>query len=224
MLLRPLWRRLLQARFRLFQSHRYDRLILETISGKPFLVLPQVFNPALFATSRLFAEALDARLIPPGSTVLDMGTGSGIAAIFAAQWAERVVAVDINPFAVRCARINALLNCVEDRVEVLQGDLFAPVQGRRFDVALFNPPFYRGAPRDDLDAAWRSIDALDRFAAGLRDHLAPGGWALVILSSNGETESFLRAFRAGDFAVETVAERDVISERLLIYRFTSTSE
>ena len=62
-----------------------------------------------------------------------MGTGSGVGAVFAAQWARRVVAVDINPAAVRCARINALLNHVEDRVDVVEGDLFEPIGGQRFD-------------------------------------------------------------------------------------------
>ncbi len=62
-------------------------------------------------------------------------------------YARRVVAVDINPAAVRCAQINALLNQLEQRIEVRRGDLFAPVAGERFDLVLFNPPFLRGAPR-----------------------------------------------------------------------------
>ena len=79
--------------------------------------------------------------------MLDLGTGSGVGAVFAAQWAGQVVAVDVNPAAVRCARINVLLHGVEDRVDVLQGDLFEPVAGERFDVILFNPPYFPGQPR-----------------------------------------------------------------------------
>ena len=216
-----LWRTLLQWRFRLFQRHRYDRLALEEVAGKPILVLPQVFNPGLFDTSQLLVRTLNARLIPPGSTVLDMGTGSGIGAVFAAQWARRVVAVDINPAAARCARINALLNQVDDRVEAHQGDLFAPVQGQQFDVVLFNPPFYRGTPRSALDHAWRSTDTVERFAAGLRSHLTPNGHALVVLSTDGETDAFLRAFRANHFDIEVVARRDLINETVTIYRLSA---
>jgi len=211
---------MLRWRFRLLQRHRYDRLVLEEVAGKPFLVLPQVFNPALFIASQLLARALNPRLVPPGSTVLDMGAGSGIGAVFAAQWAARVVAVDINPEAMRCARINALLNRVDDRVEAVQGDLFAPVQDEQFDVVLFNPPFYRGAPRDALDQAWRSLDAVERFAAGLRSHLKPGGYALVVLSSEGEAESYLQAFRANRLGVETAIRRDVINESLTVYKLS----
>jgi len=183
-------------------------------------VLPQVFNPGLFDTSQLLARSLNSCLIPPGSTVLDMGTGSGIGAVFATQWAKHVVAIDVNPAAVRCARINALLNHVEDRVDVLEGDLFALVQGRQFDVVLFNPPFYRGAPRDALDRAWRSTDVVERFAAELRGHLTPTGCALVVLSTQGETPAFLNAFRANGLAVEIIAERNVVNEVVTIYRLT----
>jgi len=218
---RSLWRALLHWRFRFFQRHRYDRLALEEVAGKPILALPQVFNPGLFDTSQLLVRTLNSRLIPPGSIVLDMGAGSGIGAVFAAQWARRVVAVDINPAAVRCARINALLNQVEDRVEVRQGDLFAPIQGEEFDVVLFNPPFYRGSPRNALDHAWRSTDIIERFAAGLRDHLTPGGHALVVLSTDGEAAAFLRAFQANRFDIEVVARRDLINEVVTVFRLTT---
>jgi len=73
----------------------------------PLLVTPSVFNPKLLRTGDFFASMLDSRLIGSDSEVLDMGTGSGVCAVFAAQHARRVVAVDINPAAVRCARINA---------------------------------------------------------------------------------------------------------------------
>jgi HemK-related putative methylase len=116
---------------------------------------------------------------------LDMGTGSGIGAVFAARAGYRVTAVDVNPQAVRCARLNALLNGLEERIEVRQGDLFAAVPGERFDLVLFNPPFFRGSPRDALDAAWRSQDVLERFTAGLPAALLPGGRALLLLSSAG---------------------------------------
>jgi HemK-related putative methylase len=216
--LRPLWRLALHWHVRLFQRHRHGRLVLEWIDGRPLLILPQVFNPKLLRTGELLAKLLDDRLVPRGSTVLDMGTGSGVGALFAARWAGRVVAVDINPEAVRCARINALLHGLEDRVELLQGDLFEPVRGRRFDVVLFNPPYYRGEPRDNLDRAWRSTTVADRFAAGLPDHLAPGGHALVILSTDGEGGAFLDSFRANGLRVDTVREFDLINEIVTVYR------
>jgi release factor glutamine methyltransferase len=217
-------RRLLQWRFHLFQRRRFNRLVLEQVAGHSIVVLPGVFHPRLFRTGEFLARALDAHLVPAGSTVLDMGTGSGIGALAAARHARRIVAVDINPAAVRCARINVLLNGMEDTIQVREGDLFAPVAGHQFDVVLFNPPFFRGQPRDDLERALWSTDVAVRFAAALPAHLAPGGRALVLLSSDGDERSFLDAFRANGLAVHVAVTHTFLTETLTIYRVVRACE
>jgi predicted RNA methylase len=72
---------------------------------------------------------------------LDLGTGSGILSLGAARFSDAVVATDLNQRAVDCARFNARLNGVNN-IEVLAGDCFAPLAGRRFDLILSNPPFF----------------------------------------------------------------------------------
>lgn len=213
---RALWRGVIRLRFQLFQRHRHDHLVLETVAGKSFVVLPQVFNPALFWTSEFFAQTLSAAHIPPGSRVLDLGTGSGINGVFAAQWARQVIAADINPAAVRCAKINALLNQVEDRMEVRQGDLFAPVAGEQFDVILFNPPFFKGEAKDALEKAFFGSAMAPRFAHELASHLTPGGICLLLLSSIGD-DAFLNALQT-TYQISTLAQRVFPGETLTIYK------
>jgi HemK-related putative methylase len=210
--------KLLYWRFLLLDRHRYDNLVLEEVQGLPFVITPGVLNPKLMLTGDFFATQLNAHVIPPASEVLDMGTGSGVCAVVAARWARAVVAVDINPAAVRCAQINALLNKVEERVSVMQGDLFEPLAGRRFDVVLFNPPFLRGSPQNGLDYAWRSIDVPERFARDLREHLRPGGYALVLLSTYGGSLSFAELFERSGYRVSEVAARDYLNETLKIFK------
>lgn len=219
--IRRLWSRLLWWRFRLFQSRRYNRLVLEHIDGRPFVILPQVFNPALFEASTFLARTLNSIALAPETSVLDLGTGSGLNAIMAAQRSRCVTATDINPEAVRCAQINALLNHVEDRVEIHEGDLFAPLGERHFDVIVFNPPFFRGVPRDRLDQAWRSTDVIERFAAELQAHLSPTGFALVIYSSTADEAALRRAFEANNLRYSVFAQRDMLNEVLTIYRVTA---
>ena len=197
---------------------RYDEYRLEHVQGMPIIVTPSVFNPKVPRTGAFFAAHIDSQLIASDAEVLDMGTGSGVCAVAAARHAHRVVAVDINPAAVRCAAINAQLNQVEHKLELRHGDLFAPVAGERFDLILFNPPFLRGAPRDDRDRAWRGTDVAERFAAGIQDHLKPGGSALVLLSTFGDAAHFLAEFRGRGLAISTLAERRYINERLAIFR------
>jgi release factor glutamine methyltransferase len=205
--------------YRLRGKHRYDEFLLEWIAGTPLLVMPSVFNPRLLLTGEFFASQLTAQLIPPDAEVLDMGTGSGVCAVFAARHARRVVAVDINSAAVRCATVNALMNRAEHKIEARHGDLFAPVrEDERFDLILFNPPFLRGVPRDDRDRAWRSSDVPERFAVALGAHLKPAGSALVLLSTFGGAEDFLGQLAQNGFDATLFAQREFIAETVGIFR------
>jgi HemK-related putative methylase len=216
--------KLLESYMRLTRLRDYDDYRLERVHGMPILVLPTVANPKLLRTGAFFARCLETRLTA-GREVLDLGTGSGVCALFAARDARRVVAVDINRAAVRCAGINAALNSLEHRIEVRHGDLFAPVRGERFDLVLFNPPFLEGAPRDERDAAWRSTDVAKRFAAELGAHLVPGGAALLLLSTFGNAcESFIDELRARDFSIGVFARRRYINETLTLLRVTRAED
>jgi len=209
--------------YRLAGKHRYDDFRLERVHGVPFIVTPSVFNPKTPRTGEFLASLLDSSLVGRNFEVLDMGTGSGVCAMFAAKHARRVVAVDINPAAVRCTEINALLNHLEHKIDVRHGDLFAAVPGERFDLILFNPPFVRGIPRDDRDRAWRSTDVAERFAAGLQAQLNPGGFALVLLSTfGGDGSFFLEEFRSRGLEISVEAERRFVNERLTVFRLAPT--
>jgi release factor glutamine methyltransferase len=208
--------------YQLFRKKRHDTVVLERIGDFPLLVLPGVLNPKAMRTGAFFASQLQADLVEPSAVVLDMGTGSGVCAIAAARYARRVVAVDINPAAVRCTQINAQINALESRIEVAHGDLFAPVKGRCFDIVLFNPPFIHGVPGNDADRAWRSMDVAERFAAGLSEHLTPSGFALVLLSTYGDGSEFVRQFRRRHFDISVVAERAFVNEKLTLLKLRRT--
>jgi HemK-related putative methylase len=210
----PLRRRLLRRRL--------GRLVIEEIDVVPLVVLPQAFNPVVFRTGTLLARTVASSPDAdpggqPGARALDMGTGSGVGAVFAARRGYSVAAVDVNPEAVRCARINALLNGLEAKIDVFEGDLFAPVEHEEFDLVLFNPPFFRGQPKTPLDAAWRGVNVMERFAQGLPDMLGPGGRALIVLSTDGEPGLILKALSDQGFDLTVSAEKDLGNEVLTVY-------
>ena len=94
------------------------------------------FGTGVHPTTRMCLAALEDHL-RPGMRVLDLGTGSGILAIAAAKLgASSVLALDVDPVAVRVARDNVLANEVEEIVAVRQGSL-AEAEGR-FDFVLAN--------------------------------------------------------------------------------------
>ena len=194
--------------------------MLEQVEGTPLVVLPDVFNPVLLRTGAILARTAGrvyAGGAGDGKRALDMGTGSGTGAVAAAKQGFQVVGVDINPEAVRCARINVLMNHLEERIEVREGDLFSPVNGERFDLVLFNPPFFRGAPKNARDLAWRSPDVIERFAAALPDHLTPGGRALLVLSTDGEEQAMLEALARAGLEPKIVAQENLGNEIVTVY-------
>ena len=76
----------------------------------------------------------------PVEEALDLGTGCGILALHLATHSGHVVATDISRRACDLTRFNAELNHIQN-IEVLQGSLFEPVKGRKFDLITSNPPF-----------------------------------------------------------------------------------
>ncbi|HTQ79665.1 MAG TPA: methyltransferase [Thermoanaerobaculia bacterium] len=206
-----------------FLKRRIRRPVLERIDGVPLLVLPEVLNPVVFRSGAFLARTVATSPLaapPEEGRVLDMGTGSGVGAIFAARRGFAGMGIDLNPVAVRCARANVLLNGLESRIEIREGNLFRPVAGERFDLVLFNPPFFRGEPRDAFDLAWRSTDVLERFAAGLPAALNPGGRALILLSTDGDRAGMagmLRALTDQGLALSVAARRHFGSEIMTVY-------
>ena len=214
-LVRSLYRAWLRVRLRL-AIHDLTRLRIEELNGLSIVVLPNVFNGVLVRTGAFLAETLDAATIAKGARVLDLGTGSGLGALAVAPRAEHVIATDINPEAVRCARINALLNHLDHKIELRLGDLFEPVRDERFDLILFNPPYYHGEPRDLSDHAWRSVDTFERFLRELPAHLTQGGCALVVLSTDGEIADALTG--AVHLTTTIIRQRDFLNEVLTVYQ------
>jgi release factor glutamine methyltransferase len=147
-----------------------------------------VFAPQGDAIGDAFHQAV-AGEIRPADRVLDMGTGSGVSGILAARAGATVVAVDVNPKAVACARANAARNGVADRMTCLEGDVFGPVEGD-FDLIVFDPPFRWFAPRDLLDVGTADEDyqTLTRFMAEAKARLRPGGRIVLNFGTSGDMD------------------------------------
>lgn len=76
-------------------------------------------------------------------TVLELGTGRGYVSIVLAKTfssIRHIIATDIDPTAVTLAKRNVSLNDLDSRISVIQGDLFAPVEGKKFDLIVSVPP------------------------------------------------------------------------------------
>ncbi|MGP4110420.1 DUF7059 domain-containing protein [Streptomyces sp. 4N509B] len=123
----------------------------------------------------------------PVGRALDLGTGSGIQALHAAQHAGHVTATDVNPRALRMAALTLALSGAPP-AELRQGSLYEPLRDAEpFDLIVANPPFVISpsttpeAQRLTYRDAGLGGDAFCRaLVAGAADHLADGGYCHLL--------------------------------------------
>lgn len=148
--------------------------------------------------------------------LLDLCCGSGVQGLVASRYAHQVVAVDLNPRAVRFTRFNAQLNGVENH-EVRLGSLYEPVAGERFDVVLANPPF---VPSPEASIAFRDGGArgeriLQQIVEGASAHTTSAA-RVVIVTDLVDVDTYPERLRQWwseddfDALVLTTANRDEI--------------
>jgi len=162
----------------------------------PLLVTPDVLTPrpeteTLIEAALELAPQRDAEL-----QILDIGTGSGAVALALASERPkaRVTATDVSRAALTVARANAERLELAGRVRFLEGSLFEPVAGERFDLVVSNPPYLSNAagathapelahePREALFAAEQGFAVLRALAQGVAARLLPGGAAAFEVS------------------------------------------
>ena len=187
------------------------------IRDKTFYFTPNVFSPHFFVVSSTFF--LEHLTVPKGSTVLDMGTGSGILAIFAAKNAKKVIATDISPEAIENVELNVKLNALSKKIEIRRGNLFKPIS-EKFDVILFNPPYFPLKPKTYMEAAWccgTNYFFLRKFLKNAKKHLNSKGIIQISLSSYMNLEIVLKLVKYYKFHPILIARKFLFFEVLYIY-------
>ena len=190
--------------------------------GRPFAVDLRVFIPRP-ETESVVERVLEE--IPKESEcrILDVCTGSGCIAVTIAAERPRsqVVGIELSAQACDVARANAAALGVEDRVRILEGDLFAPLKpGAAFDVLVSNPPYIpsgeisalsaevRREPALALDGGTDGLEVTRKLAAQACQWLLPGGFFAVEIGDRSaapvlrlfQIAGFLRTGVAKDFA------------------------
>jgi release factor glutamine methyltransferase len=188
-----------------------------------FHVSKDVYEPA--EDTFLLAENL---VVDKNDVVLDMGTGCGILGILVAKKARRVVAVDVNPHAVRCAKMNAKLNGVAEKIETLQSDLFSSIKkNEKFDLIIFNAPYLPSEMRKEknwVERAWAGgptgRQLIDQFISQAPSYLKKGGRILLVQSTLSDVEETVQKLGGRRFCVRVLAQEKVAFETIVVVEAT----
>ena len=139
---------------------------------------------------REYVDLVGTTPLPPAcaasSVAFDIGTGTGVlAAVLARRGIERVIATDLDPRALACARENVRLLGLPERIDVVQADLFP--EGRAA-LVVCNPPWIPARPSSPMENGIYDPDSrmLRGFLQALPGHLEPGGEGWLILSDLAE--------------------------------------
>jgi len=173
----------------------------------------QVYKPE--ADTYLLLDAARAE-VKNGDRVLEIGTGSGLIAAELAK-VTGVVATDINPHAVLCARKRG--------VDVVRSDLFCGIRGT-FDLVVFNPPYLPTRPEEMIDdwlehalnGGLNGRTVIQRFSEDIGRVLAPGGRILLLISSLTGLPEVRDLFFKKGFISEIRVKQKVEDENLYVLK------
>ncbi|MFY8039904.1 MAG: 50S ribosomal protein L3 N(5)-glutamine methyltransferase [Bosea sp. (in: a-proteobacteria)] len=176
------------------------------IQGIPFKVDERVIVPRSYIGEMLFSGLFggdDFTLIDDVqavTSVLDLCTGSGCLAILAAHIFPnaRIDAVELSSDAMAVARENVAESGFADRISLFQGDLFAPLKGKSYDLIITNPPYVDAETMADLPPEFRAepamalaggadgMDVVRRILAEAGKHLKRGGGMICEIGTDRE--------------------------------------
>jgi len=173
--------------------------------------------------------AADNLMVNEDDAVLDIGTGCGILAVLAAQKAKKVVAVDVNPHAIRCARKNAKINKLAHKVDIRKGDLFQPIRKKeKFSLIIFNAPYLPSTPRESrswLGKSWAGgptgRQLIDRFIVETPHYLERNGRVLLVQSSLASIDETLEKFRKAKLEAHVIADAKIAFETIAVIQARS---
>lgn len=201
------------------------------IGYQPFLDMDVRVSPAVLTPrpeTENLVELVSARFDRRGEyTFLDMCTGSGcIACALAKRFPRaRVLAVDISPDALQVAQENIRRLGVQERVQLLQSDLWADVFGS-FDLIVSNPPYIptsvlplleeevQHEPKLALDGGEDGFSVIRPLCAAADGYLNPGGW-LAVEVCKGQAAPLARGLEEAGWKAEV--KKDVFDvERFVL--------
>ncbi len=190
-----------------------------TYKGLKITVLPGVFHPGLFHSTKTILQFLDQEELK-GKTVLELGAGTGLIALYASQLGAISWASDISSVAIKNVLLNAEQNAFD--ISVVESDLFADIH-QEFDYIIVNPPYYPKQPQTESEMAWycgEQFEYFQNFFSTLAQQIQPQTKVLMVLSEDCDLDRIKDIAQEADFSLSEVFSRTSWGERNYLFRIS----
>jgi len=187
------------------------------VRGLEIEIRREVYTPA--EDSLLMLDAIDLWGDLKGLRCLDVGTGTGIVAIFMAKRGCETVATDLTFESVKLTLKNAKLNGI--RLHVAQGDLMSHFRGSSFDIITFNPPYLPEHPSSEkISLSWAGgsmgRELIDRFLSDLPRVIRRGGKVAILHADYNEPHLTLEWGKKEGFDSRILGRRKLAFHELIV--------
>lgn len=175
-------------------------------------VLPGVFHPGLFFSTKILLEYLE-ELDLQGKTFFELGAGTGLISIFAAQKGADVTSSDISLTAIQNIERNATDNNV--KLNMICSDLFDKIQEHTFDLIIINPPYFPKDPRNEKEYAWfcgSDFQFFSKLFTQIGKFIDENNKTIMILSEDCDIERIKTIAQNSGFKLKEVYRKRVWAE------------
>jgi len=187
-----------------------------TYEGIEVLVMPDVFPPHYTFSTKILLDYIK-QIDLKDKTVLELGCGSGIIALYAAKKEAVVTASDINDSALKALKIASEKN--EIPLSIIHSNLFEAIPNTSYDYIFINPPYYPKAPKNIKEQAWFCGENFEYFETLFQQLSQRQDKTIVmILSQDCDIDAIKQIALKHKLQFDLEQERTNLAERNFIFK------
>lgn len=191
-----------------------------TVEGITVRVQQGVFHPGLFSSTRFLLDYLKDQPLA-GKSFLELGCGTGLISVFAANRGASVTASDLSLKAVTNARLNA----AKAKVSIVHSDLFEKITGGPFDWIVINPPYYAKDAANETELAWHcgsDFQYFKKLFSTMLPFSKPAGMIIMVLTKGCDVVTIESIAKRHGWRMELLREKNVLfDEKDFLFRLVA---